>query len=124
MEVSIDIDSDIPPFAQLVKKIRAAVESGELAPNAPLPSIRQLANDLRLNHNTVAKAYRKLEKERIVETKSYRGTFVHRDALANCATDASATAEAKLARLISKLRLDGLSDSELRSAFSNALKVT
>jgi len=50
-----------------------------------LPSIRQLANDLELDRKMVAKAYRLLERDSVIQTKRYRGTFVHPDAKANSA---------------------------------------
>ena len=56
MRITIDLDDPIPPFNQLVGQIKQAVASGALAPGDPLPSIRQLANDLDLPHKTVAKA--------------------------------------------------------------------
>ncbi len=87
-----------------------------------LPSIRQLANDLGINHNTVAKAYRRLEKEQIIETKGYRGTFIHSQAKDNCMQDMCAHAEEKLSELVLEFRRTGLTDSELRAAFSIALK--
>ncbi|MEM7365852.1 MAG: GntR family transcriptional regulator, partial [Pseudomonadota bacterium] len=59
MEILIDIDSSQPQFAQLVEQIKQGVQRRLLKPGDPLPSIRQLGNDLDLNNKTVAKAYRK-----------------------------------------------------------------
>ncbi len=97
MEIVIDIDNSVPawaarwtpgpiaapPSAQLVGQIEEAVFCGQLCPGDALPSIQQLANDLELDSNTVAKAYRALERDSVVQTKGYRGTFVHPDAEAN-----------------------------------------
>ncbi len=89
MEIVIDIDDSIPLFAQpwvgddvteVVEQIKRAVLSGKIGPGDALPSIRQLANDLELDRKTVAKAYRLLERDSVVQTKGYRGTFVHPDA--------------------------------------------
>ncbi len=118
----IDLDDHTPPFAQLVTQIRRAVERGELKPLDQLPSIRQLANDLRLNHNTVAKAYRQLERDRITETKGYRGTFIHSEGAENNKLDVRALAEQRLVELIEQFRGNGLTDSEFRAAFANALR--
>ena len=94
MEIVIDIDDSIPPFAQpwvgddvteVVEQIKRAVLSGKIGPGDALPSIRQLANDLELDRKTVAKAYRLLERDSVIQTKGYRGTFVHPDAKANSA---------------------------------------
>src|SRR5690242_14660136 len=77
LEISIDIDNPVPQFEQLIGQVKAAVISGALKPGEALPSIRQLASDLDLNNKTVAKAYKLLERDEIIETKGYRGTFVH-----------------------------------------------
>lgn len=122
LKISIDLDDDSPPFAQLVIQMRQSVERGRISPLDQLPSIRQLANDLGLNHNTVAKAYRQLERDRIIETKGYRGTFVHREAIENAKLDMRAVAEQRLSDFVSEFRRVGLTDSELRTAFANALR--
>ena len=77
MEIIIDIDDSVPLFAQLMGQIKQAVLGDKLHPGDALPSIRQLANDLDLNNKTVAKAYRLLERDSVIQTKGYRGTFVH-----------------------------------------------
>ena len=84
MEITIDIDNPVPQFEQLIEQIKAAVTAGVLKPGDSLPSIRQLANDLELNSKTVAKAYQLLTRDSIIETKGYRGTYVHPKAKANC----------------------------------------
>ena len=84
MEIIVNIDDPIPLFAQLVAQIKQAIASDSKKPGDPLPSIRQLANDLELNSKTVAKAYRLLERDAVIQTRGYRGTFVHPDAKANC----------------------------------------
>ena len=83
MEISIDIDDSVPLFAQLIGQIKEAVLCDKISPGDALPSIRQLANDLELNNKTVAKAYRLLERDSVIQTKGYRGTFVHPDAKVN-----------------------------------------
>ena len=94
MELVIDIDDSIPLFAQpwigddvteVVEQIKRAVLSGKIGAGEALPSIRQLANDLELDRKTVAKAYRLLEGDSVIQNKGYRGTFVHPDAKANSA---------------------------------------
>ncbi len=117
MEISIDIDDPVPLFSQLIAQIKQAVSSGKLGPGQPLPSIRQLANDLDLNHKTVAKAYRLLERDSVIQTKGYRGTFVHPDAKANSQIDLNEMVVDKLSETISSLRDAGATDSEIRKAF-------
>ena len=121
MEIVIDTSDSVPVFAQLINQIKKAVLSGELSSGAALPSIRQLANDMGLNHNTVAKAYRLLERDAVIETKGYRGTFIHPDAKANSAVDLNAWVTSALSETIKILRGSGVTDSEIRIAFGNVM---
>jgi len=122
MEIVIDIDAPEPLFAQLIEQIKNAVIAGHLAPGASLPSIRQLANDLDMNHKTVAKAYRLLERDAVIETKGYRGTFIHSDARANSEIDLNAVVAEKLQKTVASLRQSGATDSEIRIAFADVMK--
>lgn len=121
MEIVIDTSDSVPVFAQLINQIKKAVLSGELSAGAALPSIRQLANDMGLNHNTVAKAYRLLERDAVIETKGYRGTFIHPDAKANSTVDLNAWVTSTLSETIKTLRGSGVTDSEIRIAFGNVM---
>jgi GntR family transcriptional regulator len=76
---TVDPRSPTPIYAQLDHAIRAAIATGELAANAQLPTVRQLAVDLAVNANTVARVYAQLERDGILETRRGVGTFV-RDA--------------------------------------------
>jgi GntR family transcriptional regulator len=121
MEITIDIDNAVPPFEQLIEQVKAAVTAGVLKAGDALPSIRQLANDLGLNSKTVAKAYKLLERDSIIETKGYRGTYVHPRAKTNCKFNLQEWTSRKLSEQISELREAGVTDSEIRNAFVGAL---
>nr|WP_298720473.1 GntR family transcriptional regulator [uncultured Steroidobacter sp.] len=121
MEITIDIDNPVPQFEQLIEQVKAAVTAGALKPGDPLPSIRQLANDLELNSKTVAKAYQLLARDSIIETKGYRGTYVHPRAKANCKFNLQAWTQRKLDEAIAELREAGVTDSEIRNAFASAI---
>ena len=121
MEIVIDTSDSVPVFAQLIDQIKKAVLRGELSSGTALPSIRQLANDMGLNHNTVAKAYRLLERDAVIETKGYRGTFIHPNAKANSAVDLNAWVTSTLSETIKTLRGSGVTDSEIRIAFGNVM---
>lgn len=123
MQIVINVDGPEPLFAQLIDQIKMSVANALLRPGDPLPSIRQLANDLNLNNKTVAKAYRLLERDAIVETRGYRGTFVHADAKANCHVDLSETIAQKLQTTVAELREAGATDSEIRIAFGNVMNI-
>ena len=105
--VDLDPQSPVPPFEQLKEQIAAAIESGNLLPADRLPPVRQLANDLGLAANTVARSYRELERAGLFETRGRHGTFV--------ATSPSPTrklrgAEARLVRHLHEL---GIGNEEI-----------
>jgi GntR family transcriptional regulator len=121
MEITIDIDGPLPQFEQLIEQIKAAVTAGVLKPGDALPSIRQLANDLELNSKTVAKAYKLLERDSIIEAKGYRGTYVHPKAKSNCKFNLQEWTQRKLGETVAELRDAGVTDSEIRNAFTGVL---
>jgi GntR family transcriptional regulator len=121
MDVTIDIDNSVPQFQQLIEQIKAAVADGILKAGDALPSIRQLANDLELNSKTVAKAYKLLERDSVIETKGYRGTYVHPRAIANCKINLQEWTLRKLGETVAELREAGVTDSEIRIAFAGAI---
>jgi GntR family transcriptional regulator len=75
--VSIDARDATPIYAQLERALRAAIASGRLQPGAQLPTVRQLAVDLRVNANTVARVYAELERAGVLETRRGVGSFVN-----------------------------------------------
>ena len=121
MEITINIEDSVPLFAQLMAQIKEAVLQDKLIPGAALPSIRQLANDLELNNKTVAKAYRLLERDSVLQSKGYRGTFVHPDAKSSCGIDLNEWVTEKLSHMIGEFRESGITDSEIRIAFGNVM---
>jgi GntR family transcriptional regulator len=76
MIFQINFKSGMPVYLQLVDQIKAAIASGALQPNEPLPGIRPLAEELRVNRNTIAKAYAELESQDIIESIPGKGCFV------------------------------------------------
>lgn len=76
MILEIDLDDRTPPYQQIKGQISALIATGELSEGTRLPPVRQLASDLDLAPNTVARAYRKLEQDGLLVTRGRRGTFV------------------------------------------------
>ena len=76
MIFQIDFKSGTPVYLQLVDQIRHAAASGGLRTGEPLPSIRPLAEELRVNRNTIAKAYAELESQGVIETVPGKGCFL------------------------------------------------
>lgn len=79
MWLRIDSRSSTPMYQQMIDEIKARIAKGALAPQSRLPSIRELASDLMINPNTIAKAYQELEREGVIEVIRGRGTFVCRE---------------------------------------------
>lgn len=76
MDIQIDFRSGLPIYVQMVEQIRKLIVSGTLKPGDQLPTVRQLATDLRVNFNTVARAYRILDEAGLISTQHGRGTYV------------------------------------------------
>lgn len=72
----VDPRASTPVYLQLVEGVREQVARGLLEPGDRLPSVRELAAEMELNHNTVAKAYLELERDRVIEVVRGRGTFI------------------------------------------------
>ena len=76
MMFQVDFKSGKPVYLQLADQVRYAAASGALRPGDPLPSIRPLAEELRVNRNTIAKAYTELESQGVIETLPGKGCFL------------------------------------------------
>ena len=108
----------VPIYLQLVEQVKHAIETGALRPGDQLPSIRPLAEELVINANTVAKAYRELEREGVVELKQGAGAFVAATARARQGdAEKFRGAQPLVAETVAELRKRGLSDDEIRRLF-------
>jgi len=76
MDIQLDFRSGQPIYIQIVEQIRELVASGEMKPGDQLPTVRQLATELRINFNTVARAYRLLDEAGLISTQQGRGTYI------------------------------------------------
>ena len=76
MNVEVDFRSHIPIYLQILSQIKEKVATGALQPGNQLPTVRQMAADLRVNFNTVARAYRILDEAGFISTQLGRGTYV------------------------------------------------
>jgi GntR family transcriptional regulator len=76
MFTDLDFRSHIPIYVQLVERVKHLVATGSLQPDDQLPTVRQLAAELRVNFNTVARAYRLLDEAGVISTQQGRGTYV------------------------------------------------
>ena len=76
MPFSIDINSRIPIYVQLKQAIKLAIATDKYLPGSQLPTVRQLAVQLKINPNTVSRVYLELESEEVLTTRQGKGTFV------------------------------------------------
>jgi GntR family transcriptional regulator len=106
--------SGVPIYLQLMEQVKHAVETGALRPGEQLPGIRPLAEELVVNPNTVAKAYRELEHEGVVELRQGAGAFVSDKAPTKRDADRLRAAQAAVAATVEKLRARGVTDDEIR----------
>ena len=106
MRFSIDASAATPPFEQLRVQVRDAVAAGELAAGAKLPTVRALADELGLAANTVARAYRELETDRLIETRGRAGSFI-----APQGDPASQQAQVAAREFVQRARRLGLDDA-------------
>lgn len=113
--ISVDADSLIPPFAQILEQLRAMVQRGELKTGDHLPTVRQLAADLGVAPNTVAKAFADLESDGWVRTEGRRGTIVAARSKERSASRANALREASL-HFLARMSERGYTKQEIRAA--------
>ena len=76
MNLELDFRSGIPIYLQVVERIKERLASGKLKPGDQLPTVRSLALELRVNFNTIARAYRIMDESGIISTQQGRGTYI------------------------------------------------
>jgi len=111
----------VPIYLQLMEQVKHAIETGALRAGEQLPGIRPLAEELVINPNTVAKAYRELEHEGVIELRHGAGAFVSSNAKSRKFGDKVRLAQPIVSSAVEKLRAKGLSDEEIRRLFEAAL---
>jgi GntR family transcriptional regulator len=111
--------SGVPLYLQLIEQVKHAIETGTIRAGEQLPSVRQMAEDLVINPNTVARAYRELEHERIIELKHGSGAFI-REAIVPRAK-LMQKAQAIVQPAIDRLEALDLNEDEIRRVVENDL---
>jgi len=76
MRLQIDSESKVPIYIQVEEQIQSLIAAGQLRPGDQLPTIRELAAELRVNYNTIARIYLDLDRDGVISTQRGRGTFV------------------------------------------------
>jgi GntR family transcriptional regulator len=113
--------SGVPIYLQMIEQIKHAIETGALRPGEQLPGIRRLAEDLIINPNTIAKAYRELEHDGVIELRQGTGAFVAENGPAAATVRRMSAAQPLMSNLLSRLRESGLGEQEIRRLFESEL---
>lgn len=117
LELTLDFRSGVPIYVQLVEQVQQLVISQKLKPGDQLPTVRQLASELRVNFNTVARAYRILDEEGLISTQQGRGTYIlDQPARGLDERLKSETLEVQVARFLSEMARQGYDLKDVRKA--------
>ena len=124
LTLQIDFRSGLPIYTQIVNQVQAQVASEILKPGDQLPTVRALAEELRVNFNTVARAYRILDEARIISTQQGRGTYITEIPPPHISEKLRReTLEALTQRYIGEATRLEFSKSEIRQMVSDQIKV-
>jgi GntR family transcriptional regulator len=121
IEFHLDARSGVPPYQQLIHQVRHALRLGLLREGDQLPKVKEVAAGLAINPNTVLKAYRELEYERLVAARPGIGTFVI-GTLGAASLHAHGPLRKDLQRWLSKARRAGLDDESIQALFSSTFR--
>ena len=121
MFFSIDSDGEIPIYEQIVRQVKLAIADGVLVGGQMVPSVRQLANDLAINSNTIARAYQQLQADHVLEPLRGRGMVVRRDAMKRCTKARNTIVADAVRRALADALSGGMTADELRELFEAEL---
>lgn len=122
MRIEVDPKAPTPPSEQIADQVRFAVAGGRLAVGDKLPSVRGLAAQALVNPNTVARAYRELEREGTVETRPGSGVYVAPGATARCRKDTRDVLEERLGRATLEALAAGLTPDQIERLVAQLLR--
>lgn len=117
--IRIDLASPVPAYRQIADAIRALLVNRDLKPGQQLPTVRRLAIDLAVHHNTVAEAYRVLSDEGWLDLKRRRGATVLDRATPNASAKERGALQQRLRELIAEMRTAGLPLDAIRAEFDS-----
>ncbi len=120
---SLDFRSGIPVYVQIVEQVQAHLAQGHLVPGDQLPTVRQLASELRVNFNTIARAYRMLDEAGLISTQQGRGTYIlDRPDEEQMRILKNKSLEAQISRLLASLKKQGYQPEDVEHLINEALK--
>jgi len=119
MLLHLNPSSGVPLYVQLVEQVKHAIETGAMQVGEQLPSVRQMAEELLINPNTVARAYRELEHQGVIELKHGSGAFIRESIVPRAKLMQKAHAVVKSA--LDQLESFGLGEDEIRRLLESEL---
>jgi GntR family transcriptional regulator len=123
VDIRIDFRSSQPIYMQIMEQIRSKIASGSLRPGDQLPTVRQLAKDLRVNFNTIARAYRQLDEAGLISTQHGRGTYVWETPLEESNLQLhNQDLQEMTEQFIRNLFAQGYSSAEIKAAIEKAIE--
>jgi GntR family transcriptional regulator len=120
--IKVNTRGFVPLYEQVKAEIRRLAALGAVKPHDPLPSIRELAAEILVNPNTVARAYRELEQEGLIYTQKGRGSFLSARRAQDMGRDIEAHLNRKMDEAVREIRKFGLSPAEVRKLFADSLR--
>lgn len=120
LTLRLDFDTGLPAYLQIYRQVQRHIDSGRLAAGRQLPTVRELAVQLGVNFNTVARAYRLLDRSALVSAQQGRGTFIVERATA--ARSNSVTLQTLAAQYVAVARQRGFSRAQIAAAVAERLK--
>jgi GntR family transcriptional regulator len=121
--IRIDLASPVPAYRQIADAIRPLLVNRELKPGQQLPTVRQLAIDLAVHHNTVAEAYRLLSDEGWLDLRRRRGAVVLQRSRPNASAKERGALKQRLRGLIAEMRGAGVPLEAIRAEFDSIAKL-
>jgi len=120
--IKVDTNVFVPLYEQVKAEIHRLAALGAVKPHDPLPSIRELAADILVNPNTVARAYRELEQEGLIYTQKGRGSFLTARKVQDTGRELQTHLNRKMDEAIREVRRFGLGPAEVRKLFEDCLR--
>jgi len=121
LQIRVDPSSSVPVFLQIVQEVKSVIARGGYVPDEMIPSVRQMAATILVNPNTVARAYRELERDKVIYTRRGLGVFVTADAPEICHADRRRDIYGMLKRITTQAGRAGISESEVRDALEHVM---
>ncbi len=116
MTFQLDLHSGVPVYRQIIDQVHAARASGAIGPGERLPTVRQLAVDLRVNPNTIVRAYRELELTGVLTTQQGTGTFLTQVPVERSEVERRRKLDQLVGEFVSRAGREGLTVQELLDA--------